>query len=67
LPRKTAKGELNRLIDDLVHPYFEKYPASVILDGLLHAVVEHDPEVSLRKFLRYNTPRLLRYLARKRK
>jgi len=63
--RKTAKGELNRLIDSLMHPYFREYPALIVVDGLLHAMVEQDPDVSLRKFVRYGVPKLLRSLVRK--
>jgi hypothetical protein len=65
--RRTVKGELNRLIDSLVHPYFRECPALIVVDGLLHAMVEQDPNVSLRKFVRYGVPELLRCLARKRK
>lgn len=63
--RRTVKGELNRLIDNLVHPYFREYPALIVVDGLLHAMVEQDPDVSLTKFIRYNVPKLLKHLARK--
>ena len=37
---KTVKGRVNRLIDDLVRPYFRDHPALIIVDGLLHAMVE---------------------------
>ena len=60
-------GELNRLIDSLMHPHFRKHPALIILDGLLHAVVEKDADVSLRKFIMYNTFILLRHLNEKKK
>jgi hypothetical protein len=65
--RRTARGEVNRLIDELVHPHFKRYPALILVDGLLHAAVEGDPEASLRKFLRYNAPMLLKYFTRRRK
>lgn len=65
--RKTIKIELNRLIDRLAHPYFGKYPALIVVDGLLHAVVEQDPNGSLRKFVRYDVPKLLMCLVRKQK
>jgi len=65
--RKNVEGELNRLIDRLTHPYFKDYPALILLDGLLHFIVEQNPDVSLRKFVRYNAPELLRHLIRKRK
>jgi hypothetical protein len=50
--RKTDKGKLNKLIDDLVHPHFREYPALIIVDGLLHAMVEQNPDASLRKFIK---------------
>lgn len=65
--RRTVKGELNRLIDDAMHLHFKEYPISIIMDGLLHAMVEQNPHVSLRKNVRYNVPKLLRCLARKQK
>jgi len=65
--KRTTKGQLNRLIDDLIHPYFTEYPALIIVDSLLHAMVEQDPDMSLRKFVRYNIPKLLRSLTQKQK
>lgn len=64
--RRITKGELNRLIDSLMHPHFKEYPALIIVDGLLHAIVEQNPDVSLAKFVKYNVPKLLR-LFRKQK
>jgi len=65
--KKTTKGELNRLIDSLMHPHFEEYPALIIVDGLLHAIVEQNPNVSLTKFVKYNVPKLLKRRFRKQK
>jgi hypothetical protein len=65
--RKTDKGKLNKLIDDLIHPHFREYPALIIVDGLLHAMVEQNPDASLRKFIKYNVPELLKTLTRKQK
>jgi hypothetical protein len=65
--RKTDKGKLNKLIDDLIHPHFREYPALIIVDGLLHAMVEQNPKASLRKFIKYNVPKLLKILTRKQK
>jgi hypothetical protein len=65
--RKTDKGKLNKIIDDLIHPYFKEYPAMIIVDGLLHAIVEQDPDKSLNNFIRYNIPKLLRELRQKAK
>lgn len=65
--RRIAKGELNRIIDNLIHPYFRNYPALILVDGFLHALVEQDLDTSVKKFARYNIPKLLRHLARKQK
>ena len=65
--RRAVRGGANRLIDELVHPHFKRYPVLILLDSLLHAAVEHDPEASLRKFLRYNAPKLLKYFTKGRK
>jgi hypothetical protein len=42
-----------------MHPHFDD-PAAIIIDSLLHAIVEQDPDASLRKFLKYNFPKLLK-------
>jgi hypothetical protein len=65
--KKPTEGDLNRLVDRILHPHFQKYPMLLLADGLLHALVEQDPETSLRKFVRYNTNLVLNQLTRKRK
>ena len=62
---KPTTGDLNKLIDDLIHPYTKKYPALILVDGLLHAIVEQDPSTSMKKFLRYGVPKLLKHLQEK--
>lgn len=64
---KVTKGGLNRLIDDIFHRRFSENVGFVIVDGLLHAVVERNPEESARKFVRFNVPVLVREMARKRR
>jgi hypothetical protein len=63
----SARGKLNKIIDDLICPCFKQYPALIIVDGLLHAMVEQNPDASLRKFIKYNVPKLLKILTRKQK
>ncbi len=58
----VSKGELNRLIDDLLHPFFKVDPAFILLDGFLHGLVERNPSESTRKFLVYNLPKLIKQL-----
>jgi len=59
-----TSGQLNRLVDDLCHPFFQENKGYVLVDGLLHAIVEQNPPVSIKKFVQYNVPELVR---RKRK
>jgi len=59
-----TKGQLNKIIDTLVHPYFKESPFFVILDGMLHAMVEQDPEESFKKFIRYNLIEFVKSCAR---
>ena len=49
---------LNRLVDAILHPYFKKHPELIILDGILHALIEQNPKQSLKKFIKYNYPKL---------
>jgi hypothetical protein len=63
--RKTTKGKINMLIDEILHPYFNEYPGVIIIDSLLHAINEQNPEVSLRKFFKHNFPKLLRHITKK--
>ena len=64
---KVTKGDLNRLIDDIFHRHFSENVGFVIVDGLLHAIVERNPDESIRKFLRFNVPVLIRKMVRKRR
>ena len=62
--RKELQGPVNKTIDHLLHPHFQKYPFLIIIDGLLHGLNEMDPAQSLQKFLRYNAPKLIAELER---
>jgi len=57
--KRTTKGKLNKLVDDLLHSYFTDYPTLIIVDTLLHAMIEQDLKLSLAKFVKYNIPKLL--------
>ena len=54
-----TKGELNKFIDSLCHPLFKTDKGFILVDGVLHAMVEQDPEVTVRKFIKYNLPKIL--------
>lgn len=58
-PRPYTRGELNRAIDALVHPLAKRDTRLFALDAALHALVEKNPPVSVRKFVRYDLPLIL--------
>jgi hypothetical protein len=47
------------LVDDLMHPLSDKKPALLILDTVLHGLVEQNPPETIRKFMRYNLSKIL--------
>ena len=65
--RFYTEGQLNRLIDDLCHPFFKENTAFVLVDGILHGIVEKDPPLTVKKFMRYDFPKLLKELNKKAK
>ena len=58
-----TEGELNKLVDSLVHPLAKENPYIMILDGILHGIIEQNPSASTVKFIKYNLPKLLERLA----
>jgi hypothetical protein len=64
---RTTTSKLNKLVDDLLHPYFTDYPTLIIMDSLLHAIIEQDPKTSMHKSIKYNLPKLLESLTKNRK
>lgn len=64
---KLTKGEVNRLIDAILHRHFSENVGFIIVDGLLHAIVERNPKESASKFVRYNVPALIKEMARKKR
>ena len=64
LPRKKgtvySDGELNKLVDSVMHPIARDDPWFWVADTLLHAMVEQDPNLTVRKFLRYSAPKIVR-------
>ena len=53
-------GQVNRSIDELMHPFFRLGPVPVIIDSVAHVVVERDLPKSLEKFFLFNFSPLLR-------
>jgi len=54
-----TKGELNKLIDSLCHPLFKTNESYILVDGLLHGIVEQNPPLTIRKFIKHNLPKLI--------
>jgi len=54
-----TKGELNRLIDDLIHPFYKTDKSLLLIDALLHGLIEQNPPQTVLKFLRYNLPTII--------
>jgi hypothetical protein len=59
-PKPLTKGHLNKLIDDLVHPLFSENKGFIWVDGVLHGLVEQNPILSVKKFVKYNVPELMK-------
>jgi hypothetical protein len=59
-------GELNKIIDSFIHPFFGKENSFIILDGAVHALLEKDVPKSAGKFIKYNLPQLLKRAGKKR-
>jgi hypothetical protein len=55
-----TKGVLNRMIDDAIHPLYRINNGFVLVDGLLHGMVELNPPQSAKKFLKYNLPLMIK-------
>ena len=64
-PKSYTTGELNKLIDSLCHPLFKKDKGFMLVDGLLHGLVEQDPPTTIAKFIKYNLPTLIKQLEKK--
>ena len=57
-----SEGEINKLIDTLIHPLERADKRFVLVDGLLHGLVEQNPPTSVKKFIKYNLPELVKQL-----
>jgi len=61
-PQPYTTGQLNKLIDSLIHPLIKEDPGYIIMDTIFHALVEQDVSTTTRKFIKYNPPKLLQKL-----
>lgn len=57
--RQYSKGEINRLIDSLLHPLFDQSSALMAVDTALHGLVEQNPPETIKKFARYTLPKII--------
>jgi hypothetical protein len=55
-----SRGDINYLIDDVVHPWYDENLGFIVVDEALHALVEQNPGVVAKKFLRYNLPEIVK-------
>ncbi len=63
--RPYTKGELNKVIDSLCHPLFKTNEGFILVDGILHDIVEQNPPATIQKFIKYSLPKILEQSARK--
>jgi len=66
LARLYTKGELNKTVDALLHPLGKVDLWFLVIDGVIHGLIERNPPETVAKFVQYNLPRLLAELLRKR-
>ena len=60
-----SKGQVNRLIDDAIHPLKKMDSSFTIIDEALHMINEGDIQQSLIKFVEYSLPEILKELLKK--
>ena len=60
-----SKGQLNRLIDDVVHPLKRIDWSFTVVDEALHLINEGDIQQSIIKFVEYSLPEILKKLLKK--
>jgi hypothetical protein len=51
------------LIDDVVHPLYKRNEGFILVDAVLHGIVERNPPQSVKKFIKYNLKAIMRKLA----
>jgi hypothetical protein len=67
LARPYTAGELNKTFDALLRPLAKVSPWFLVLDGVLHGLIEQNPSETVAKFVQYNLPTLIADLLSKRK
>ena len=59
-----TKDQLNYLIDAMIHPLHKMSEDFVLVDGILHGLIEQNPHQSVRKFLKYNLQAIMKEASR---
>jgi hypothetical protein len=57
--KQYSKGELNRLIDGVFHPLFDRSSVFIVADTVLDGLIEQNPKLTVRKFARYTLPKIM--------
>jgi hypothetical protein len=47
------------MIDDVLHPLFGRSNVFMVVDIVLHGLVEQNPPETIRKFVCYNLPKIV--------
>jgi hypothetical protein len=55
------------MVDALLHPLAKVDPWFLVLDGVLHGLIERNPSETVVKFIQHNLPTLISELSTKRK
>jgi len=65
--RPYTTGELNKTVDALLHPLAKVDPWFLVLDGVVHGLIERTPSETVAKFIQHNLPALIAELSSKRR
>ena len=57
--KSYSKGELNRLVDTIVHPLCDRGSVLMVADTMVHGLIEQNPKLTVRKFARYTLPKII--------
>lgn len=62
---ELSKGDLNRIVDSILHPLAKKDSRYVWLDAAFHGLVEQNVSETMRKFCIYTLPNLMKSAGKK--
>jgi hypothetical protein len=57
--RQYSKGVINRLIDNALNSYSIAVPVFIVVDTVLHGLVEKNPNETVGKFAWYTLPMVI--------